>query len=169
MGPRVCVFLVLCDCIWNAPASLIVFDDTGSLGYPPSVLTVVTASRFLAGNRETELKPSIFYSLLLFHVFLYFLFSLILELSILFHCHTTENRHKQSFVQHPCTFKLQTPSIWWDLQLSSQSSYYTRHHLCPIHPKLKLNIWTLTFTPIAPHPHKSLTPIPPPHLTPLPC
>ena len=41
---------------------LLTNDDTGSLGYPslrvvyyPSVSTMVTVSRFLAGNREAEL------------------------------------------------------------------------------------------------------------------
>ena len=53
---------ILCECILNAPTVsliLLAFDDTGSLGYPsrrvdyrPSVSTLVTASRFLTGNRE---------------------------------------------------------------------------------------------------------------------
>ena len=41
------------------------FDDTGSPSYPPrrvvhrqSVSTLVTASHFLAGNREADLKPT---------------------------------------------------------------------------------------------------------------
>ena len=55
---------------------------TGSLDSPPRQVVYpptsmfppwVTASRFLAGNRETELKPTIFSSLL--RVFLFFLFS----------------------------------------------------------------------------------------------
>ena len=70
----------------NAPAVSLVhkaFDDTGSLGsprymvYPPGsiVPSWVTASRFLAGNREAELKSTTFSSLLLFRDFLSFLFS----------------------------------------------------------------------------------------------
>ena len=39
-----------------------------------SVSTLVTASLFLAGNREAELNPTTFSSLLLFRVFLSFLF-----------------------------------------------------------------------------------------------
>ena len=38
------------------------------------VSTLVTASRFLLGNREAELKPTTFFSLLLSRVFLSFLF-----------------------------------------------------------------------------------------------
>ena len=79
--------VVLRECIWNAPAvslDLPAFDDTGSLGsptrqvvYPPDSMVPpwVTASHFLAGNREAELKPATFSSLLLFLVFLSFLFS----------------------------------------------------------------------------------------------
>ena len=60
---------------------LLALDDTGSLGshpcqviYPssPMVLPWVTASHFLVGNREAELKSSTFSSLftfLCFHVF----------------------------------------------------------------------------------------------------
>ena len=36
-GARARVFLVLCECIWNAPGVLLVFpafDDAGSLGFP---------------------------------------------------------------------------------------------------------------------------------------
>ena len=53
------------------------FNDTGSLvgWHIPLVPPWVTASRFLAGNRETELNPITFSSLLLFRVFLSFLFS----------------------------------------------------------------------------------------------
>ena len=58
------------------------FDDTGLLSNPPcrvvyrqSVSTLVTASHFLAGNREAELKPSTFSSLLHVGVFLSFVFS----------------------------------------------------------------------------------------------
>ena len=81
------VILALRECIWNATVVslfLPAFDNTGSLGSPPrqviypSVSMVppwVTAFHFLAGNTEAELKPKIFSSLLLFHVFLSFLFS----------------------------------------------------------------------------------------------
>ena len=81
------VILVLHECIWNAPAVSLVlstFDDIGSLGSPPGqvvyppgslVLPWVTASHFLAGTREVELKPTTFFSLLLFRVFLFFIFS----------------------------------------------------------------------------------------------
>ena len=60
------------------------FDGTGILDSPPRqviytpgsrVSSWVTTLRFLAGNRGTELKPTTFSSLLLFHVFLSFLFS----------------------------------------------------------------------------------------------
>ena len=78
------VILVLCECIWNARVVLLVhpnFDDTSSLGYPPRWVayhplssTLVPASRFLAGNREGELKPTPFSSLLIFRVFLFFFF-----------------------------------------------------------------------------------------------
>ena len=43
------------------------FDDTASLGFPPRrvvyplVQPWVTDSRFLAGNKEAELKPTIFF------------------------------------------------------------------------------------------------------------
>ena len=57
-GARACVILVLSECIWNAPAVLPTFDDTGSLGshprrvvYPPGSI-LGDASRFLAGIRE---------------------------------------------------------------------------------------------------------------------
>ena len=58
------------------------FDDTGSLDSPESQVVYLpgstvpswaTTSRFLAGNREAELKPTTFF-LLCFRVFLYFLF-----------------------------------------------------------------------------------------------
>ena len=58
--------LVVRECIWNALVvlhGLPTFDDTGSLGYTPYrvvyhplVSTLVTVSRFLAGNMEVELK-----------------------------------------------------------------------------------------------------------------
>ena len=70
------VTLILRECIWNEFAASLVFlpfDNTGSLDYPrrqvvyhPLVSTLVTASRFLVGNRETELKSTTFFSLLLF-------------------------------------------------------------------------------------------------------
>ena len=73
-GAQAVVILVLCECIWNAPAASFVlpaFDDTGSLGsprqvvYPPACIVPpwVTVSRFLARNREAELKPTTFSSL----------------------------------------------------------------------------------------------------------
>ena len=87
MGGRNRVILVLRECIWNAPEVLLVlppFDDNGSLGYPPRRVVYrpasiippwVNASHFLAENKEAELKPTTFSSLLLFCVFLPFLFS----------------------------------------------------------------------------------------------
>ena len=58
------------------------FEYTSSLGSPlrqvvhgSMVRPWVAASRFLAGNREAELKPATFSSLLLFIAFLSFLFS----------------------------------------------------------------------------------------------
>ena len=76
------VILFFCECIWNAVAVSLVtpaFDGTVSwvllrVGWSiPLVPPWVTASRFLAGNREAELKPTTFSSLLLFHVFQSFL------------------------------------------------------------------------------------------------
>ena len=74
-GVRTRVILCLRGCIWNAPAVLLfLFDDTSSLGSPPRqagnppgsmVPPWVTTSRFLARNREAELKPNTFSSLLL--------------------------------------------------------------------------------------------------------
>ena len=81
---RARVILVLHECIWDAPTVSLVlpaFDDTGSLGFPPCWVSYplvphwVTASRFLAGNREAEIKPTTLSSLLLFRLFLSFLFS----------------------------------------------------------------------------------------------
>ena len=75
-----CVILVLRECIWNTPTfslALPAFDDTVSLGFLsrrviyPLVPPWVTASSFLAGNREAELKLTAFYSLLLFLSFLF--------------------------------------------------------------------------------------------------
>ena len=60
---------------------LLAFDDTSSLGSPPHQVVYllgsivppwVTASHFHGGNREAELQTTIFYSLLLFHIFLFF-------------------------------------------------------------------------------------------------
>ena len=84
-GARARVILVLRECVWNAPVSLVLpaFDHTSSLGslprqvvYSPGSMVPpwVIAFRFLAGNKEAELKPSTFSSLLLFHVFLSLLF-----------------------------------------------------------------------------------------------
>ena len=83
-GTRVRVILVLREYIWNAPAVSLVlpaFDYTAYLGSPPHQLGHppgsvvphwVTASCFLAGNKEAELKPTTFSSLLVFRVFLSF-------------------------------------------------------------------------------------------------
>ena len=74
------VILVLHECIRNVPAVSLVlpaFDNTGSpprqVVYPPGYMTPpwVTISHFLVGNREAELKPSIFPSLLFFLSFLF--------------------------------------------------------------------------------------------------
>ena len=64
------VILVLRECIWNTPAVSIVLS--ASLGSPPrgGLSPWVNATRFLAGNREAELKPTTFSSLLLLHFFL---------------------------------------------------------------------------------------------------
>ena len=81
------VILVLRACIWNVTAVSLVlptFDDTSSLSSPPHQVVYppgskvppwVTASHFLAGNRNAELKPTTFSSLLLFSVFTSFLCS----------------------------------------------------------------------------------------------
>ena len=86
-GGRARVIPVLCECIWNAIAVSIVpsaFDNTGSLGFLPRQLISspismvppsVTASHFLAGNRDAELTPTTYSSLILFLDFLSFLFS----------------------------------------------------------------------------------------------
>ena len=88
-GQEACahVILVLREYILNGPTVSLVlpaFEDTGSLGSPlrqvvyllgSMVPPWVTASRFLAGNREAELKPTTFSLLLLFRSFLPFLFS----------------------------------------------------------------------------------------------
>ena len=56
------VIPILREYIWNAPAVLLFLptvDDIGSLSFPPRrIPRWVTASRFLAGNREAELKPT---------------------------------------------------------------------------------------------------------------
>ena len=82
-GVRTRVTLVLRECIWNAPVVSFVlsaFDDAASLGSPPRqsvyppgsmVPPLVTAFRFLVGNREAALKPTIFCSRLLFLSFLF--------------------------------------------------------------------------------------------------
>ena len=81
-GAHARVILVLGECIWNEPAVSLVFpafDDSGTLGSPPRqvvyplVALWVTASCFLTVNREAELKPTTFSSLLLSRVFLSFL------------------------------------------------------------------------------------------------
>ena len=71
-GSRVRVILFLREFIWNAPTVSLVlptFDDTSSLGSPPRQMVYspgsmvspwVTASRFIAGNIEAELKPTTF-------------------------------------------------------------------------------------------------------------
>ena len=86
-GARLVFFFFLSECVWNAPAVSLVppaFDVTGSLGSPPRLVVyppgsmvtlLVTDSRFLARNREAELKLLTFSSLLLFLVFLSFPFS----------------------------------------------------------------------------------------------
>ena len=84
-GPSAHVILVLRECIWNVPVVLPDFDNTVSLGSPPHQVVYppdsmvppwVAASRFMAENREAELKFTTFYSLVLFRVFLSFVFSL---------------------------------------------------------------------------------------------
>ena len=86
-GGRARVILIICESNWNAPAFslvLLAFDITGSLVSPPRqvvwsvplgsiVPPWVTASLFLAGKREAELKPTTFSSLL-FCFFLSFIF-----------------------------------------------------------------------------------------------
>ena len=85
MEPALLLFLFYVNVPGMRPQSLLgppTFDDTGSLGSPRQVVYSpgsmvppwVTASRFLAKNREDELKPTTFSSLLLFCVFLSFLF-----------------------------------------------------------------------------------------------
>ena len=79
------VILVSRECIRNALVVLLglqTFDNTGSLSHPlrrvvyrSLVSTLMTAFRFLARNREADLKRTTFSSLLLFHVFLSFLLS----------------------------------------------------------------------------------------------
>ena len=77
-GARSRVIFVLRECIWNAPAvSLFLGSPPRQVIYPTGSMVPpwVTASRFLAGNKEAELKPATFSSLLIFPVFLSFLFS----------------------------------------------------------------------------------------------
>ena len=79
MGDCAHVVLVLCEYIWNTPTvslALSTFDDTGFLGSPHQVVYTpssmvppwVTASHFLTGNKEAELKRTTF-SLPLLSVF----------------------------------------------------------------------------------------------------
>ena len=78
-GTRDRVILVVRECICKELGVLLalpLFDDTGSLYYPPRsvvyrplVSTLVAASRFLAGNREAELEHTPFSLLLLFRIF----------------------------------------------------------------------------------------------------
>ena len=72
-GFRECVTLFVRECIWNAlvvlgfPPRWVVYHSSGS--------TPMTASRFFVGNREAELKPTTFSSLLRLRVFLTLFFS----------------------------------------------------------------------------------------------
>ena len=71
-GAHACIIFVLHEFIWNAPTVSLVLpaiDDTGSLGSLPQqmvyfpgsmVLPWLIASHFLAGIKETELKPTTF-------------------------------------------------------------------------------------------------------------
>ena len=83
-------FLVACihdildfiEYIWNAPMVSLVLptsDDTGSWGSPTRQAVYSPGPMFppwfLVGNREAELRPTTFSSLLLFCAFLSFLFS----------------------------------------------------------------------------------------------
>ena len=82
-GANARVILILYECIWNEPAVSLVlpaFDDTGSLDSPPRQVVYspgsmlppwVTASSFVAGNREADLNPTTFSSPLLFLSFLF--------------------------------------------------------------------------------------------------
>ena len=86
LGARTRAILVLRECIRNAPTVSFIlpaFDDTGSLGcsprqvfYPPDsgVPPWVTGLRFHEAKREAELKPTNFFLMLIFRVFLAFLF-----------------------------------------------------------------------------------------------
>ena len=79
VGRHALVILVSYECIrYVSAVSLVLpnFGDTDYLGYPPHrvVSILVTTSRFLAGNKEAELKPTTFSSLLL-SMFFFFLFS----------------------------------------------------------------------------------------------
>ena len=81
------VILVVHKCIWNALVVLLgppspTFNNSGSLDYLQCWVAyhqlcsnLVPASRFFPGNREAELNPSTFSSVLLLGVFLHFLFS----------------------------------------------------------------------------------------------
>ena len=73
-GTRAGVIFVLRECIWNAPLLSLVlpaFDNTGSLGSLPCRVIYPLGSTLggclllpPAGNREVELKPTPFSSLL---------------------------------------------------------------------------------------------------------
>ena len=78
-GARARVILALREYIWNLVLlALPAFGDTGFLDFPPRRVvsppgsTLGDCFTFLAGNREVELKPTTFSSLLLLRVFLYF-------------------------------------------------------------------------------------------------
>ena len=66
-GPATVLFLFYVN-VYAVSLVFPAFDDTGSLGSPPRrvVPTWVTAFRFLGVNKEAELKPTIFSSLILF-------------------------------------------------------------------------------------------------------
>ena len=79
-GPALVFFLVLRESIWNTLAVSIVlkaFDNVGCLGCLPWWMVYPCGFHpgdclpFIAGNREAELKPTTFSSLLLFRNFLF--------------------------------------------------------------------------------------------------
>ena len=66
-GARACVHLVLRACIWKALAVSLVLPAQWVLLRPGSMVPPwMTASGFLAGKVEAELKPTTFSSFLLF-------------------------------------------------------------------------------------------------------
>ena len=78
-GACKCIIFFLCECIWTVPVVSLSFQFLTIMGSwvllfiglsIPLVPPWVTGSHFLAGTRETELKPTTFSLLLLFHVFL---------------------------------------------------------------------------------------------------